>query len=476
MSQNATAGIFRWAAAPADFSDHANVNNYGSIGHLLSISQPGDEVYIGHPGNYNITTPLIMKEGVTLRGMIAGITISFGVSALSPNDQHVLVVQGNHVTVRGITFDGKHRAKNIVYNDPNLDNYHLLLHSCTFKSTRNTVTDGDILLLKKMHNLQINNCNIYDGSAFGIVAVRSRDVLIKQTYVADVRVHGIYIPGAQRVTIDGCTITRTGMDGITGYHSSDIWNRRDFVIVNNHIHHVGWHGMHVSGEGIYIRANNIHDVRLTSIYVGDQYHLEDSHEITIWDNRLQKGHIDVPHFKPDPDNLSWMPAIEVNYWNQGSSYIFESWDSSKDLIIGRNTFYYSGKPCHLINSPSSVVQNIHINVNNPVPGGTSARTTASLPTSVNKPVTTVKVYPNPVTNLTTIEFSLVKPAKVSLSIIDQSGRIIKTLANEQVLNKGNRHITWDATNNNGSKVSNGYYIYQIRVDNQVKTGRLLVKR
>ncbi|WP_299458773.1 right-handed parallel beta-helix repeat-containing protein [uncultured Microscilla sp.] len=487
-SQSATAGYIRWATAPNTYNDHANVNNHSSIGHLLSISQPGDEVYIGHSGNYRITTPLVMKEGVTLKAMVSGVNVFFGVSQLAHKDQIMVNIQGNFITIDRITFDGEHRAKNIVYNNPDLVYHHLTLKNCIFKSTRPGRADGDVLMLQKVNNLHIENCGIYDASnptAFGIKVVHSNDVLIKNSIIADTGLHGIYLPGAHRVRIEGCEITRTGMDGITGYHSSDHWNRRDFVIVNNHIHHTAWHGIHVSGEGIYIRNNDIHDVVLTSIYVGDQreddYYQEDSREVTIWDNRIQKGHVNIAHFKPDPDTKSWMPAVEVNFWNNGNSYTFGAWDSSKDLIVGLNTYYYSGAPCHLVNSSGTVEKDIHININNPRPGATSRVASAMKPdkemSSIERDLLSINlIYPNPVVASANIEFTLAKASIVKVYILDQTGRLVKKLIDQQKLHSGQHTVRWNTTNESGVPVSNGHYFYFIQAGAQTKVKRLIISR
>jgi hypothetical protein len=69
-------------------------------------------------------------------------------------------------------------------------------------------------------------------------------------------------------------------------------------------------------------------------------------------------------------------------------------------------------------------------------------------------------YPNPFNPNTQIQYALPTDANVSIAIYDLVGRKIRTLVNEQV--KAGYHSTlWNATNDMGSPVSAGVYIYTI---------------
>jgi len=69
-------------------------------------------------------------------------------------------------------------------------------------------------------------------------------------------------------------------------------------------------------------------------------------------------------------------------------------------------------------------------------------------------------YPNPFNPETTIEFALPQGANVSLKIYDVTGKLVKTLVDEP-LSAGRFQATWDATNEYGSAVSSGIYIYRL---------------
>jgi hypothetical protein len=84
-------------------------------------------------------------------------------------------------------------------------------------------------------------------------------------------------------------------------------------------------------------------------------------------------------------------------------------------------------------------------------------------------------YPNPFNSTTLISYYLERTAPIELSIYTINGQLIKTITHEQ--QKGGSHsVRWDATNNNGKKVSSGVYLYSLRVDNEVITRKMLLIR
>jgi len=70
-------------------------------------------------------------------------------------------------------------------------------------------------------------------------------------------------------------------------------------------------------------------------------------------------------------------------------------------------------------------------------------------------------YPNPFTGSTTINYTVLQPGNVKLTIYDLLGREIKVLVDEYQ-SAGPQSKEWDGTNSNGNKVSSGAYFYQIQ--------------
>ena len=70
-------------------------------------------------------------------------------------------------------------------------------------------------------------------------------------------------------------------------------------------------------------------------------------------------------------------------------------------------------------------------------------------------------YPNPFNPLTTLRYDLPEDALVNITIYDLIGRIVKTLINDQQT-AGYKSLQWKATNDTGSPVSAGIYLYTIQ--------------
>jgi uncharacterized repeat protein (TIGR02543 family) len=81
----------------------------------------------------------------------------------------------------------------------------------------------------------------------------------------------------------------------------------------------------------------------------------------------------------------------------------------------------------------------------------------------------VNVYPNPMRGATTFEVSLVKKAKVKISILYSDGRLLQVVTN-QSYNAGANQIPYV----NGNMVA-GLYFYVVEIDKEVIRGQLMVE-
>ena len=70
-------------------------------------------------------------------------------------------------------------------------------------------------------------------------------------------------------------------------------------------------------------------------------------------------------------------------------------------------------------------------------------------------------YPNPFNPNTVIEFTLGQEQLISLNIFDIQGRLINSLINNDYYKTGSYNISWDGTNNMGTQVPSGMYIYKL---------------
>ncbi|MCD4664789.1 MAG: metallophosphoesterase, partial [Bacteroidales bacterium] len=87
------------------------------------------------------------------------------------------------------------------------------------------------------------------------------------------------------------------------------------------------------------------------------------------------------------------------------------------------------------------------------------------------PVTLYQNYPNPFCSETTIRFWLQQPDYVSLEIFDISGKIVRTLINEEKMN-GYHSVIWNGKDDKGKSVTGRVFIYKL----QTKTGFIEIKR
>ena len=86
----------------------------------------------------------------------------------------------------------------------------------------------------------------------------------------------------------------------------------------------------------------------------------------------------------------------------------------------------------------------------------------SSPVSLESPVKLVRLaqnHPNPFNPATNIKFNVAREGHVDLAVYDLSGRRIKTLVSES-RSEGEHQVTWDGTNNSGSRVPSGMYFYR----------------
>ena len=70
-------------------------------------------------------------------------------------------------------------------------------------------------------------------------------------------------------------------------------------------------------------------------------------------------------------------------------------------------------------------------------------------------------YPNPFNPSTQIRYALAENSNVTITIFNMLGNKVRTLVNERQ-DAGFRNVLWNATNDNGSLVAAGMYIYTIQ--------------
>ena len=82
-------------------------------------------------------------------------------------------------------------------------------------------------------------------------------------------------------------------------------------------------------------------------------------------------------------------------------------------------------------------------------------------------------YPNPFNPTTTIKYELYQSSQVKISVYDMLGRFVKTLVNS-TQDPGVKTIQWDATNEQGNRVSAGVYIYKLKAGDFMETKEMIL--
>jgi len=80
-------------------------------------------------------------------------------------------------------------------------------------------------------------------------------------------------------------------------------------------------------------------------------------------------------------------------------------------------------------------------------------------------------HPNPFNPETAIRFSLPRDEVATLRIFDVSGALVRTLFNEATTS-GSHLVRWNGRDNRGRAVGSGFYFYQLRAGNRIRTEKM----
>ena len=84
-----------------------------------------------------------------------------------------------------------------------------------------------------------------------------------------------------------------------------------------------------------------------------------------------------------------------------------------------------------------------------------------------------KNYPNPFNPSTTINYSIPKDGLVDIAIYDIKGRLVNNLISS-FESSGYKTVQWNATNNDGSPVSAGMYIYSVKFGTNIRNNKMVL--
>jgi hypothetical protein len=75
----------------------------------------------------------------------------------------------------------------------------------------------------------------------------------------------------------------------------------------------------------------------------------------------------------------------------------------------------------------------------------------------------INLYPNPFSDIITIEVNLAEDAEVHMEVFNQFGQLVKILAPKQQLSQGPQRLNWNGQNSVNQKVASGIYFLKIKI-------------
>ena len=101
------------------------------------------------------------------------------------------------------------------------------------------------------------------------------------------------------------------------------------------------------------------------------------------------------------------------------------------------------------------------------------------PIKTDHPLTDYKLfqnYPNPFNNTTNIRLQVPNQENISLTIYDITGKEVRSLIHNQLLNPGDHEIIWDGKNATGKEVASGIYILSMRADDHHSSLKMILSK
>jgi len=87
----------------------------------------------------------------------------------------------------------------------------------------------------------------------------------------------------------------------------------------------------------------------------------------------------------------------------------------------------------------------------------------------------VKVFPNPFTSQTAIEFEIPEAVYIGIRIYDLTGKSVKSIGKTK-FTQGLHKIYWDGKNESGNMMNNGFYIFELKSENFNTKGKIILNR
>jgi len=173
-------------------------------------------------------------------------------------------------------------------------------------------------------------------------------------------------------------------------------------------------------------------------------------------------------YDPDPLDEIHYQLVYATDWEDSSTYVFSELiqDTSITLELEDNAQYYW---MVIALDTDDFIVGSNDNTPNTMVVGTLSIDGADIP----EVFALHQNYPNPFNPTTTLRYDLPEDANVNITIYDMMGRVVKTMVNSQQ-NAGFKSVRWNATNDAGSPVSAGLYLYTIQAGEFRQTKKMVL--
>ena len=448
-------------------------------------------------GNQDVENVVTFESGEDSTTVLSGFTITNGAGILiggsSPTLQNLNITNNWSATAGG----GIQIKKGNIYNGYASSSSQI---KNTIISYNYTQMDGGAVSISEFHTLLFQNVLIYGNSSqngsHGFYSYESNSMLINITIANNSAGSGLMIGQADTLTLINSIISNNGIS---------INDASQLLISYSNIQG-GWTGIgNIDTNPLFCNPDS-----------GNYTLAENSPCVGTGENGANMGAFGVGcgpyNFSPTDFSLS-APSnnaqITIDDSNMNDGFITFSWDESSDEN-GDSLVY-------LLHATSTEIEDFSLDTNitsidipymelvdemseNNITSATIEWTVdvtdgIDTVTADNAPFTlnvdgsdalsafagqlTPQVfalhqnYPNPFNPTTTLKYDLPEDAMVNITIYDMIGRVVKTMVNSQQ-NTGFKSVRWNATNDNGSPVSAGLYLYTIQAGEFKKTKKMVL--
>ena len=146
--------------------------------------------------------------------------------------------------------------------------------------------------------------------------------------------------------------------------------------------------------------------------------------------------------------------------------------TSSGTSLGQ-AFLYAQRACMLKYPQYRDFFKSYVLLGDPFLGGGS-EPTAVQPTQGGLDFRLEAPWPNPAGRGSTIRYVLAKASLVSVRIFDVHGRLLRSLAQEELQGAGSHVVSWDARTLRGVKVESGVYFIKVSTDKQTRTRKIVI--